>query len=146
MSISKWWPLFQAGTRTWLIEHNGEPLPPPVKATSPGLRAARLILRGGGLANQPPVRSFPRFWTGSRLSPMTRSRRPAEISAPTTNTQLLRIMGDSRGPAVVAAGLSDQELARLLDGLYRNLDTRAPEPDAILWYEICVEESRRRAN
>ncbi|MDQ0819389.1 hypothetical protein QFZ79_001684 [Arthrobacter sp. V4I6] len=32
MSISEWWPLVQAETRNWLIEHNGEPLPQPVMA------------------------------------------------------------------------------------------------------------------
>jgi hypothetical protein len=63
-----------------------------------------------------------------------------------TYTQLLRVLGDSMGPAVVISGLSDVELARLLDSLYRNLDTREPESDAIFWYEVGVEESRRRAD
>jgi len=26
MNISEWWPLVDADTRDWLIEHNGEPL------------------------------------------------------------------------------------------------------------------------
>jgi hypothetical protein len=32
MNISEWWPLVDAETRGWLIEHNGEPLPPHVIA------------------------------------------------------------------------------------------------------------------
>ncbi|RAX18133.1 hypothetical protein DC347_05320 [Pseudarthrobacter sp. AG30] len=30
MKISAWWPLVGDETRTWLIEHNGEPLAPLV--------------------------------------------------------------------------------------------------------------------
>ncbi|WP_432244966.1 hypothetical protein ACRB8A_14770 [Arthrobacter sp. G.S.26] len=30
MDIRVWWPLLDAETRDWLIEHNGEPLPPTV--------------------------------------------------------------------------------------------------------------------
>jgi hypothetical protein len=32
MNIPEWWPLVDAETRNWLIEHNGEPLPPNVIA------------------------------------------------------------------------------------------------------------------
>ena len=32
MNIFEWWPLVDADTRGWLIEHNGEPLPPHVIA------------------------------------------------------------------------------------------------------------------
>jgi hypothetical protein len=32
MNISEWWPLVNAETRDWLIENNGEPLPPRVTA------------------------------------------------------------------------------------------------------------------
>ena len=32
MNILEWWPLVGAETRGWLIEHNGEPLPPHVIA------------------------------------------------------------------------------------------------------------------
>jgi hypothetical protein len=32
MNIPEWWPLVDAETRDWLIEHNGEPLPQPVSA------------------------------------------------------------------------------------------------------------------
>jgi hypothetical protein len=42
-------------------------------------------------------------------------------------------MNDPRGPEVITAGLSDEELATLLDALYRNLDTLRPEPCAIFW-------------
>ncbi|MGY4543624.1 hypothetical protein ACVWY0_003564 [Arthrobacter sp. UYNi723] len=27
MNILEWWPLVDAETRDWLIEHNGQPLP-----------------------------------------------------------------------------------------------------------------------
>ncbi|MDQ0729821.1 hypothetical protein [Arthrobacter sp. B1I2] len=37
MDIQAWWPLLDAETRDWLIEHNGEPLPPKVVA---GIMAA----------------------------------------------------------------------------------------------------------
>ncbi len=40
--------------------------------------------------------------------------------------------------------LSNEELARLLDALYRNLDTPVPELGAVFWYEVCLEESLRR--
>ena len=30
MNIPEWWPLVDAETRSWLMEHNGEPLPPHV--------------------------------------------------------------------------------------------------------------------
>jgi hypothetical protein len=30
MKMTTWWPLVGAETRAWLIEHNGETLPPPV--------------------------------------------------------------------------------------------------------------------
>lgn len=32
MKIVEWWPRVQAETRDWLIDHNGEPLPPHVCA------------------------------------------------------------------------------------------------------------------
>lgn len=63
-----------------------------------------------------------------------------------TDTQLFRILGDPRGPEAATAGMSDDDLAGLLDALYQNLDTSAPEPSAIYWYEIAVEESSRRAH
>ncbi|WP_159733370.1 hypothetical protein [Arthrobacter sp. 9V] len=33
MDIQAWWPLLDAKTRDWLVEHNGEPLPPNVAAS-----------------------------------------------------------------------------------------------------------------
>jgi len=30
MDIRVWWPMLDAETREWLMEHNGEPLPPNV--------------------------------------------------------------------------------------------------------------------
>jgi hypothetical protein len=62
-----------------------------------------------------------------------------------TEPQLFRVINDPRGPEAIISGLSDEELAGLLDALYRNLDTLRPEPCAIFWYEIGVEESLRRA-
>jgi hypothetical protein len=62
-----------------------------------------------------------------------------------TDPELLRIIGDPRGPEVVTSSLSDEELARLLDALYRHLDTPAPDPNAIFWYDEGLEESLRRA-
>lgn len=32
LRLREWWPLVDAETRGWLIEHNGEPLPPHVIA------------------------------------------------------------------------------------------------------------------
>lgn len=61
-----------------------------------------------------------------------------------TDAQLLRILSDPRGPELAMAGMSDDDLAGLLDALYRNLDTYAPEPSAIIWYETGVKESLRR--
>ena len=61
-----------------------------------------------------------------------------------TDKQLFRIVSDPGGPEAITSSLSDEELARLLDALYRNLDTPSPEPGAIFWYEIGVEESLRR--
>jgi hypothetical protein len=37
MNILEWWPLVDAETRRWLIEHNGEPLPPHVIADIMGV-------------------------------------------------------------------------------------------------------------
>ncbi|MDQ0672759.1 hypothetical protein QFZ36_000320 [Pseudarthrobacter siccitolerans] len=62
-----------------------------------------------------------------------------------TDSRLFRVINDPRGPEAIISGLSNEELAGLLDALYRNLDTPVPEPCAIFWYETGVEESRRRA-
>jgi hypothetical protein len=61
-----------------------------------------------------------------------------------TDPRLFRIISDPRGPEVTTSSLSDEELAGLLDALYRNLDTPSPEPCATFWYEAGVEESLRR--
>lgn len=63
---------------------------------------------------------------------------------PTAPPTLLRILSGPRGPEAAMSSMADDELARLLDALFRNLDTPAPEPSAIFWYEIGVEESLRR--
>jgi hypothetical protein len=62
------------------------------------------------------------------------------------HAQLSRIIHDPRGPEEVIPGLSEGELAALLDGLYRNLDTPTPDLGAEFWYELCVEESTRRGS
>ena len=59
--------------------------------------------------------------------------------------QLFRMIGDPRGPEVTTAMLSDDELAKLLDALYRHLDADEPAPSAVFWYEAALEESLRRA-
>jgi hypothetical protein len=63
-----------------------------------------------------------------------------------TELGLFRILNDPRGPEGTISGLSDEQLAGLLDALYRHLDNPTPEPVAIFWYEIGVEESSRRAH
>lgn len=62
-----------------------------------------------------------------------------------TDQRLFGMLWDLSGPEAVTASVSDEELAHLLDALYQNLDTPTPDPRAILWYEIGVEESYRRA-
>lgn len=62
-----------------------------------------------------------------------------------TDPQLFSIISDPRGPETTISSLSDDELAELLDTLYQNLDTPAPEPGAIYWYHTGVEESLHRA-
>jgi hypothetical protein len=63
-----------------------------------------------------------------------------------TEPQLFSIINDPRGPEAITSGLSDEELAGLLDALYRNLDTFSPEPGATFWYDRGVEESFRRSH
>ncbi len=62
-----------------------------------------------------------------------------------TDLELRRVIWDPRGPEAVTSNLSDTELHQLLDALYQNLDTPAPEPGAIFWYQAGAEESLRRA-
>lgn len=61
-----------------------------------------------------------------------------------SHSQLSRYISDPRGAEGVIPGLSDEELAVLLDALYRNLDTPTPHLSAEFWYDLCVEESTRR--
>jgi hypothetical protein len=58
---------------------------------------------------------------------------------------LSRVILDPRGPEEVLPSLAAEELADLLDALYQNLDTPAPEFGAETWYELAVEESARRS-
>lgn len=55
------------------------------------------------------------------------------------------VLKDLRGPEEVTSRLSDEDLAGLLDRLYKGLDTPHPDPASIGWYDVRVEESRRRA-
>jgi hypothetical protein len=61
------------------------------------------------------------------------------------SSQLSHLINDPRGPEVVLPNLSPEELANLLDALFQNLDTAAPEFGAQVWYELAVEEIGRRA-
>jgi hypothetical protein len=61
------------------------------------------------------------------------------------HSQLSRFINDPRGPEEVIPGLSGEELVNVLDALYRNLDTPSPDLGAQYWYELCLEESTRRA-
>lgn len=61
------------------------------------------------------------------------------------SAQLSQFIGDPRGPEEVLPLLPAEELANLLDALYQNLDTPAPEFGAQVWYELAVEESARRS-
>jgi hypothetical protein len=58
-----------------------------------------------------------------------------------TENELFMILSDPKGPEMTMFNLSDVDLVRLLDALYRNLDTAQPAPAAISWYELGVEES-----
>lgn len=49
MKMTTWWPLVGADTRAWLIDHNGEPLPPPVVT-------AIMVVTGGS--------TEPEWWAG----------------------------------------------------------------------------------
>ena len=60
------------------------------------------------------------------------------------HTHLSRIIHDTRGPEEVLPLLAAEDLANLLDALYQNLDTPAPEFGAQAWYELAVEEIARR--
>jgi hypothetical protein len=77
----------------------------------------------------------------------SRHKDPGAVTAsspPASDSQLQRIIKDPRGLDAVTASLSNEELARLLDALYRSLDTPVPELGAVIWYEACLEESLRR--
>ncbi len=60
------------------------------------------------------------------------------------HSQLSQVLNDPRGPEEVLPLLAAEELANLLDALYQNLDTPAPDLGAQVWYELAVEESARR--
>jgi hypothetical protein len=60
------------------------------------------------------------------------------------HSKLSQVISDPRGPEEVLPTLEAEELANLLDALYQNLDTPAPDLGAQVWYELAVEESARR--
>jgi hypothetical protein len=60
------------------------------------------------------------------------------------HAKLSQVISDPRGPEEVLPVLPAEELADLLDALYQNLDTPAPDLGAQVWYELAVEESARR--
>ena len=60
------------------------------------------------------------------------------------HSKLAQVLNDPRGPEEVLPLLAAEELANLLDALYQNLDTPAPDLGAQVWYEFAVEESVRR--
>ncbi|TLM87965.1 hypothetical protein [Pseudarthrobacter sp. NamE5] len=61
------------------------------------------------------------------------------------SSKLNHYLNDPRGPEEVLPILTAEDLANLLDALYRNLDTPEPEFGAQAWYEMAVEESCRRS-
>lgn len=65
----------------------------------------------------------------------------AAVTAPERS----RLINDPRGPERVLPTLTSEELAALIDALYRNLDTPSPELGADAWYELAVEEADRRS-
>ena len=56
MQIETWWPRLTADTQAWLIEHNGEPLQPAIKAEI-------LAVTGGS--------TEPSWWTGESTDGQT---------------------------------------------------------------------------
>lgn len=60
-------------------------------------------------------------------------------------SKLSRVINDPRGPETVLPDLSGEELEALLDALFQNLDTPSPDLGAQFWYDLCVEETTRRA-
>jgi hypothetical protein len=60
------------------------------------------------------------------------------------HSKLSQVINDPRGPEEILPSLAVEELANLLDALYQNLDTPAPDLGAQVWYELAVEESARR--
>ncbi len=63
-----------------------------------------------------------------------------------TSPQLPRLINDPRGPEKVLPTLTAEELRKLIDALYRNLDTPSPVLGAETWYELAVEEDLRRSS
>lgn len=62
-----------------------------------------------------------------------------------TPLQLSDLLNDSRGPGMVLPTLTAPELKKLIDALYRNLDTPSPALEAETWYELAVKEDLRRS-
>ena len=62
-----------------------------------------------------------------------------------TPLQLSHLINDPRGPEMVLPTLTAQELSKLINALYQNLDTPSPVLEAETWYELAVEEDLRRS-
>ena len=52
MSIESWWPKLAASDQAWLIQHNGEPLPPEV--------LKKVTAVGGLICTPPHIVGYPR--------------------------------------------------------------------------------------
>ena len=60
------------------------------------------------------------------------------------HSRLSEFLNDPRGPEMVLPSLPAEDLTKLLDALYQNLDTPMPVFGAQIWYDLAVEESARR--
>jgi hypothetical protein len=59
-------------------------------------------------------------------------------------SQLAFLRSDVQDPSAALAAASEDELEKLIDALYRNLDTQEPEFEAQLWFDLATEELERR--
>jgi len=59
-------------------------------------------------------------------------------------SQLAFLRNDDQDPYTALAAASEGELVKLIDALYRNLDTQEPEFEAQLWFDLATEELERR--
>lgn len=62
------------------------------------------------------------------------------------HSKLSQFINDPRGPEAILPLLPAEDLTKLLDALYQNLDTPTPDFGAQIWYDLAVEESARRTS